>query len=311
MAKLDRFIDVPAASTGRGKPALVEQVRRSHEELDYFVRALSHDMSANFMLLENAFSRLKRAINQPQRPDVEEHVAHVEACLIESRRFLDDLVGLAKTGRIAMEPSRVDVASVLDEVLCEQRDLIQGRGVEVVRPPWFPSVSCNPHRLKQVLTNLVRNAVLHGCDPNGPRISISAEPASRAAGGRAKMSPGASVALRIHDNGPGIAPQFREEIFLPGRRLGGTAAEGSGMGLAIVRKIVEYYGGRVFVDACCQTGTAIVFSVPLADKPTLPSSENNAPPARSGSVACDTPHAGRELHAVPGPPMGGTARSRG
>ena len=309
MAKLDRFVDTPATAPERDYTALVERIRRSHEELDHFVRALSHDMSANFMLLEDSFSRLKRSIDRTEQPDLGELASHVDACLKESRRFLNDLVGLAKTGRIAMEPSRVEVASVLDEVLYEQRDLIQGRGVRVERPPWLPAVFCNPQRLKQVLTNLIRNAILHGCDPLDPQISIAAEPASSTPGGLAWTSPGPFVAIRIHDNGRGIAPQHREEIFLPGRRLAGAATEGSGMGLAIARKIVEHYGGRIFVDPQCQAGTAIGFSLPSAESPAAPGAERTDGVARGVvNVACDTPHERPGFHAYPVVPRAGPSK---
>ncbi len=312
MAKLDRFVDTPARPPLRDPPALADEIRRSHEELDHFVRALSHDMSANFMLLEDSFSRLKRSIDQPQRPDLGELVAHVEACLKESKRFLGDLVGLAKTGLIAMEPSRVEVGPVLDEVLYEQRDLIEARGVDIRRPARLPAVFCNPQRLKQILTNLIRNAIFHGCDPQEPRISITVEPASVAAGDRGRTDPSALVAFRIHDNGRGIAPQHREEIFLPGRRLAGAAAEGSGMGLAIVRKIVEHYGGRVHVDPRCRAGTAIVFSLPSGPGQAAPSAETtDIGPRGVDNVACDTPHEPPGFRAHPVLPQRNTPRGRG
>jgi two-component system osmolarity sensor histidine kinase EnvZ len=70
--------------------------------------------------------------------------------------------------------------------------------------------------------------------------------------------------LRVHDNGPGIPAESREEIFLPGKRLPGAHESGSGMGLAIVRKIIEHYGGTIFVDRECEQGTAMVLSLPAA-----------------------------------------------
>jgi signal transduction histidine kinase len=280
--------------TGENDGGPVRQVHRSHAELDYFVRALSHDMSANFMLLEDSFSRLKRSIDNPAQPDRQELTAHVDACLRESKRFLNDLVDLARTGHVAMEPSGVDPGAVLDEVLFEQRDLLQGRGVRVnVRRP-LPPVWCNPHRLKQILANLVRNAVLHGCDPQEPAVTISAEQT---------LGPGPSrlVAVRVHDNGRGVEPRFREEIFLPGRRLSDAASQGSGMGLAIVKKIVAYYGGRVYLDPRCQNGTAIVFCLP-----PMAEQESGMRPARGERMASeradrnlepDDPHEQGVLHA--------------
>ncbi|NQT14000.1 MAG: ATP-binding protein, partial [Planctomycetes bacterium] len=120
-------------------------------------------------------------------------------------------------------------------------------------------VSCNRHRLKQVLTNLLRNAAKHGCDPERPRIVISSVADTIQA---ADTVTGGLVAIRVHDNGPGIAPEFHEEIFLPGRRLPETSSDGSGMGLPIVKKIVESYGGTVSVDSGQEAGTAFVVTLP-------------------------------------------------
>jgi len=75
-------------------------------------------------------------------------------------------------------------------------------------------------------------------------------------------NPAGYESLVVYDNGPGIPAEAREEAFLPGRRLPGAHPDGSGMGLSIVRRIVEYYGGQVFVDPNVRSGTAIVFSLP-------------------------------------------------
>jgi signal transduction histidine kinase len=279
---------------------MLRQLRHSHDEMDHFVRALSHDMSANFMLLESSFSRLKRALDEPSRSGLGELVAHVEACLRESKRFLDDLVGLARTGRVEMDPSRVEVAAVVDEVLFEQGELLAGRNCRVdVRAP-LPAVWCNRHRLKQVLTNLVRNAIKHGCDPRKPQITIS----SVADGvGGTELADRGMASIRIWDNGPGIDPRFHEEIFLPGRRLSHTGGDGSGMGLAIVRKIIQHYGGGIRVDPECREGTGLVVSLPTPPRnvpePHRPSGFASAPGVTGRSLGRDAPHEDQRPHQHP------------
>jgi signal transduction histidine kinase len=249
----------PAVETQQNTLQAVGPLRRAHEELSRSLRALGHDMTANFMLLESSFRRLKVAREDRQYGEFDELASHVEACLRESKRFLDDLRRLAQTGSFQMEPSRVDLGAVVEEVLFEQRELLQNRGVQVdVRSP-LADVWCNRQRAKQVVTNLVRNAAIHGCDPHRPKVSISTSwvPAVEKGGS-------AMVSIRVHDNGPGIDPAVAEEIFLPGRRLSKRSASGSGMGLAIVRDIVGHYGGTVKVDPECKSGTAIEAALPAA-----------------------------------------------
>jgi signal transduction histidine kinase len=239
----------------------LEQLRRANDELNHFVRALSHDMRVNFLLLESSFSELKQNLPTDRDGRLAERVAHVEACLRQSQRFLEDLVELGRSGSVQVEPSTVDLARLVDEVLFEQRELIGQQGVEVLVKRPLPAVWCHEGRLKQILVNLLRNAVKHGCDRRSPQIVIGpAEPP--APSGEAARPAARTVAFQVHDNGRGIDPRFREEIFLPGRRLPEADAEGSGMGLAIVRKIVDHYRGSVYVDSSCPAGTAFVVALP-------------------------------------------------
>ncbi|HEX3999779.1 MAG TPA: ATP-binding protein [Pirellulales bacterium] len=279
------------AALARQQSQRLEQLEQSRHEMDQIVRSLSHDMSAMFMLLDHSFQRLKDAADPiatkigaadqppPLRPagalanagrqseahaeaaspsnvgPLTQQFAHVEACLRESKRFLDDLTTVARTGTVHMEPARVELASVVEEVLFEQREMLAERKVHVDVAADLPAVWCNPLRAKQVLTNMVRNAARHGCDAHEPRITIAR---------RAQSEPAETAFewITVYDNGPGIPAESREEIFKPGRRLADAHPDGSGMGLSIVRKIVQYYGGQVSVDANCGSGTTFVLSLP-------------------------------------------------
>jgi len=227
--------------------------------MDHFVRALSHDMSANLMLLESSLREV-RATCSTENPlgELREGLAHAEACLRESKRFLDDLVALGQTGVVQMEPARVELSAVIADVLYEQRPLLAARAIRVEVAPDLPAVWCNPNRVKQVLTNLVRNAARHGCSKDDPLIRIETIPCPARFAGKH----GGQAWLRIFDNGRGIPAADQESIFLPGRRLASAAPEGSGMGLAIVRRVVEHFGGRVIVEPGLNMGTAFLLSFP-------------------------------------------------
>ncbi|NUQ65316.1 MAG: sensor histidine kinase [Pirellulales bacterium] len=293
---------IPADSKRR--PA---RLRHARDELEHSLRALSHDMAANFMLLDNSFRRLKASLAAGDPGEVQPLVAHVEACLRESKRFLDDMAMLARSGTLSMEPCCVEVGEIVEEVLFEQRELLVERRVEVdVRP--LRAVWCNRHRLKQVLTNLIRNAVKHGCDPQQPRITISAEFR------RNRITPPNSplVAIRVHDNGPGIDPRHHEEIFLPGRRLLSSSEEGVGMGLAIVRKIAEHFGGSATVEASCRNGTAFLVALPAPPEPARHQGPGRFPTETSElrRIEHDTPHEEQRPHRRAEKPRSKPARHR-
>ncbi len=236
--------------------------------MEHLIRALSHDMAAMFMLLDSSFSQLKASVVPADRPalagkridpahePITERFAHVEACLRESKRFLDDLVTLARTGTVQMDAKRIELAALVTEVLFEQRELLAERCVRTEVAAHLPAVWCNAGRAKQVFTNLIRNAVRHGCDPRQPAITITHR--------RVTFDGKPFSEITIHDNGPGIPADQREAIFRPGHRLPTAHPDGTGTGLSIVKKIVEHYGGQAEV-ADCRAGMAIAFTLPLVD----------------------------------------------
>jgi signal transduction histidine kinase len=232
----------------------VQHMRDAAEHTAHCVRALSHDMTAGMMVLEDSLTRVENACREEGISNtIRDGFAHVKACLDQSKRLLDDLVSLAGTGSLDAEPHDVDITQVLTKVLYEQGARMDERGVEVTIDPELGAARCHPNRLHQLLTNLIRNALLHGCDVQDPKLSI----------GRAESygSDGdARTWLRVWDNGGGIPRDAREQVFLPGKRFAATA--GTGMGLAIVQRIVSQYGGTVFVDPAWSDGTAIIFSLP-------------------------------------------------
>lgn len=262
---------------------------------EYLVRALSHDVGAHLMLLEFSFrqyetlskqfttepssrlhlpsgdlenennfsqtTRLQLASPPMARPPqsvtvLSEAASHVTACLHEMKRFVNELIAFAKTGGINMEPSAVNIAGLLDEVLFEQRHLIDKRKIHVEVSSPLPTVYANPLRIKQVLTNLIRNAAIHGCDRKEPKIFIASEWAPNIKPFRDEM-----VGFTVRDNGCGISEADCDRLFDPGYRVPGNQNEGNGIGLAIVKRIACYYGGNVVYQSN-GNGTTFVVTLP-------------------------------------------------
>ena len=200
--------------------------------------------------------RLHLAMPLQQTPKTDkliEAASHVTACIDEMKRFVEELISFAKTGCIDMEPTAVSIADLIAEVLYEQRGLLEQRNIETVVSSPLPIVFANAMRVKQVLTNLVRNAAIHGCDKDNPMIVIASD---MTASGLREMT-----TFYVRDNGRGIPAAERERIFEPGYRVPGNQNEGSGIGLATVKKIATSYGGNVTCESN-ETGTAFFVSLP-------------------------------------------------
>ena len=240
----------------QGTASLVGPHSHHPSGMDELVSELSHDLSANFMVLESSFGHLKQHCHNRKIVDLTTETAHLEACLQQSKRLLKDLATLAKTGSIQMKPSRIEISEVLQQVVQQQAESLLQQGIQVRFDRNLPTVWCHQTRIHQVFTNLISNAIKHGCAPSAGMISISSRLNEQA-------SPGWTT-LTVHDNGPGIPQESRQDIFLPGRQLHPEDEQGSGVGLAIVSNIVEYYGGTIYVDPQCHNGTAIVLTLPLA-----------------------------------------------
>jgi signal transduction histidine kinase len=242
-------------------------------DIDHHLRALSHDMGANLMLMESTVDVLKQDAAPVTPAAAREGIAHLEACLRQSNKFIGDLVTLARSGTIEMQPELVRPTEIAAQVQFEQRRLLAERNIEFLIEEDLPAVMVHPGRMKQVLTNLVRNAARHGCAATNPQIVVRSSTDPRTTlptdwplgedDSQPLVAAGKPVWLCVYDNGLGIPVEQREEIFVAGKRLPTAHAQGTGMGLAIVKKIIEYYTGRILVDQRT-AGTAMLFSLPGA-----------------------------------------------
>jgi signal transduction histidine kinase len=164
---------------------------------------------------------------------------------------IEEVLQLARIGvvREAVEP--VDPAEVIRDVLKGCAEHIERQGAKVRVADRFPRLACNRVHLFQVLDNLVRNAIKFSADGRSPELEIGIHGAGQA------------TVLFVRDNGIGIPPADRERIFEPFERLCHKEVKGTGIGLAIVKKIIEFYQGRVWVESEPAQGTTFFFTLPL------------------------------------------------
>ncbi|MCZ6624652.1 MAG: ATP-binding protein, partial [Deltaproteobacteria bacterium] len=144
-------------------------------------------------------------------------------------------------------PERVSLDQVVDALLLEWGETIRARGIRVVRHD-LPTLWGVQTHIEQVMTNLLGNAVKYLGDSAAPVIEIGAKDG------------GERVECTVRDNGIGIDPAYHEKIFEIFQRLKETEAEGTGVGLAIVKKIIEGAGGRIWVESAKGQGTTFHFT---------------------------------------------------
>jgi PAS domain S-box-containing protein len=228
------------------------ELGRAIEELEHCITSLAHDLRSPLVALLG-FSRLLR---QEYGEAIGETGRHFVDRIEEAGRTIEGLVHhvleLSRAGQPGERSALVDPREVLSQLRAELKPRLEEAGIELSLPePAPPLLSCDRTRLYQLFSNLIGNAIEHMGSPPRPRIEVSVE------------EQGDAHLIVVRDNGRGIDPAHRHRIFEPFQSFGSAPrARGAGMGLAIVKKIVEKRGGRIWVESELGKGTAFHVRLP-------------------------------------------------
>jgi signal transduction histidine kinase len=162
--------------------------------------------------------------------------------------LIDDLLVLSRVSRFSELTEMVSLNDVLNEVLDDLKFSLQEKHVALMLPDRLSSYQCNPTQIKLVLRNLISNAIKFNKN-NSPFIKITMDESDK------------RILFSIQDNGIGIEKRFFDKIFVIFQRLN-PEYEGSGAGLAIVKKIIELYQGQIWLESEIGKGTTFYFSLP-------------------------------------------------
>jgi light-regulated signal transduction histidine kinase (bacteriophytochrome) len=162
--------------------------------------------------------------------------------------FIQDMLRYSQTTDAVLERKRSSLDGVLNWALMEVHGAVQDSGAEITRGP-LPELWVDSMRISQVFANLISNAIKYR-DADPPRIHVSA------------VEQDQNWIISIADNGVGIEPRYKDQIFVLFKRLHGRDKPGSGVGLAICKDIVERHGGRIWVEPGAGRGSVFRFSLP-------------------------------------------------
>ena len=213
-----------------------EVLLRSNRDLEQFAYVASHDLSEPLRVITGYVQLLERRYADLLDERGERYVQHVVEGCTRMRALIDDLLHYSRFLRIEREAQEVDLRQVAEQVVDGLRSSIDEAGADIVVADLLP-VHGDPASVAAALQNLISNAVKFHSPGARPRVEVSTQ------------RNGGWVHLYVDDNGIGIAPEFREKVFRMFQRLhvreeyGGT-----GIGLAVVQKVAEQSGGRVWVE---------------------------------------------------------------
>lgn len=263
---LRQRVDVEArgeiGELARAFNSMAEGLARQEELRRHMVTDVAHELRTPLTNIRGYLEALRDGVAQPDAAVIES--LHEEALLLN--RLVDDLqdLALAEAGQLRLNRRRQAIGPIVERAAAAAAPLTADKDIrlEVSVAPDLPETEVDPERIGQVLRNLLQNAVTH--TPPGGRITVCAtahaEPAGQAPRGAQR-----AVLITVSDSGPGIAPEHLPRVFERFFRADPSrsrATGGAGLGLTIVRQLVEAHGGRVWAESEPGRGARLCFTLP-------------------------------------------------
>jgi signal transduction histidine kinase len=225
------------------------ELARRNEELDTFTYTVSHDLKSPVVALQGLVSILVEDYGGRFDAEGRRYLDRLAANVTHMDRLIRDLLALSRVGRTEVRYESVAVEELVEEIVAIYAETINVRRV-CLDTGSLPVLVADRSRLRQVLENLLSNALKFLGDQPKPCVGVRCEALE------------GFVRFEVRDNGIGIDPAYHDRIFTIFQRLQDVEVEGTGVGLAIVRKIVEQAGGRISVQSSKGQGSVFSFTWP-------------------------------------------------
>lgn len=232
---------------------------RSNADLEQFAYIASHDLQEPLRMVTAYTQLLAERYKGKLDENADKFIGYASEGALRMQVLIQDLLAFSRVGRNGVASASVDCNAVMEEVRQTLSTAIQESGTLITHGK-LPAIWTDRTQITQVFQNLIGNAIkFRGKEP--PVISVEAEELDH------------QWLFRVSDNGIGIAPEYAENIFVAFQRLHArTEYPGNGIGLAICKKIVEHYGGRIWVESQAGSGSTFKFTMPIL----APDSQNEA-----------------------------------
>ena len=230
--------------------ARTQELEEANAELDNFAYVASHDLRAPLRAIENLASFIAEDLGEDMPEDSARHLALLRSRIKRLDGLLTGLLEYSRVGRTDAALKETDLTVLIEQ----SADLVVPDGFHMELTGEFPVVNTAATPLQQIVRNLIDNAVKHHDSDTG-RIAID---------GRVHAN---TFVFKVSDDGPGIEPRYHERVFKLFQTLKARdKVEGSGMGLAILKKVVESHGGRIRIesDPAVERGTTFTVEWPVS-----------------------------------------------
>ncbi len=229
-----------------------EELRLKNTEVERFAYTISHDLKAPLVTIKTFLGYLEEDYLKADAEPLKKDMSYMRAAADKMGNMLDELLEMSRIGRIVNPPVRVTFRELVEEAQSAVAGRIADRGAEVRVGNEPLTLFGDRQRLVEIWQNLIENAAKFMGDQAAPCIDIGVKPAGR------------KTVFFVRDNGMGIDPRYHEKVFGLFERLD-QKSEGTGIGLAAVKRIVELYGGTIAVESKgAGSGSTFRFTLPRA-----------------------------------------------
>jgi signal transduction histidine kinase len=230
-----------------------EDLERSNTELEQFAYVASHDLQEPLRKVASFTQLLERRYKGQLDERADQYIAFAVDGAKRMQILINDLLSFSRVGRLTREHVEIDAGELVRQAVTNLSLAIEETGTTVTVAPDLPPVRVDQSLVVGVFQNLIGNAIKFRGDVP-PEITVGVR------------DDGAFWEFSIADNGIGIEPEYADRIFVIFQRLHAKDAyPGTGIGLAMCRKIVEYHGGRIWLDTSVASGTTFRFTLPKID----------------------------------------------
>ena len=229
---------------------LIAELEARNAEMERFAYTVSHDLKSPLITIRGFLGLLEQDVLRGELERMKTDITYIQVAATTMQRLLDELLELSRIGRVINPLTAVPLSELAREAATLVGGQIVARGVQVHITPNLPVVVGDRPRLLEVLQNLLDNAIKFMGSQPAPRIEIGVR------------QEGEQTVCYVQDNGIGIEPRYHETVFGLFERLDSTS-DGTGIGLALVKRIIEVHGGRIWVESAGQGhGSTFCFTLP-------------------------------------------------
>jgi light-regulated signal transduction histidine kinase (bacteriophytochrome) len=243
LERVDRY----AADLERAVALRTEELARSNRDLEEFASVVAHDLRSPLLTVSGYCQLLSEEYGDRLDANAHDYLGQVVAAAGRMNRLIEDILEYSRVGRSQRPLQPLDVQSVLAQAIANLEGSIRQHDAKIDVGP-MPTIVGDQTQLVQLFQNLVDNGIKFHRD-EAPRVRVTS---SRIADG---------WQFAVEDNGAGIAEEYFEQIFRTFRRLHGPRYPGTGIGLAICKKIVERHRGRIWLTSTVGQGTTFHFTI--------------------------------------------------